>query len=72
LSGKTVRSWKTISKMIVCTLCERSMKKKQLLQRLNRIEGQVGGLRKMIENDCYSGDEVQQASAITPPCGRSR
>jgi CsoR family transcriptional regulator, copper-sensing transcriptional repressor len=43
--------------------------KKQLLQRLNRIEGQVGGLRKMIENDCYSGDEVQQASAITPPCG---
>ena len=39
--------------------------KKQLLQRLNRIEGQVGGLRKMIENDRYSGDEIQQASAIT-------
>jgi DNA-binding FrmR family transcriptional regulator len=39
--------------------------KKQLLQRLNRIEGQVGGLRNMIENDRYSGDEVQQASAIT-------
>jgi DNA-binding FrmR family transcriptional regulator len=39
--------------------------KKQLLQRLNRIEGQVRGLRNMIENDRYSGDEVQQASAIT-------
>ena len=39
--------------------------KKQLLQRLNRIEGQVGGLRDMIENDRYSGDEIQQASAIT-------
>jgi DNA-binding FrmR family transcriptional regulator len=38
---------------------------KQLLQRLNRIEGQVRGLRNMIENDRYSGDEVQQASAIT-------
>jgi DNA-binding FrmR family transcriptional regulator len=34
-------------------------------QRLNRIEGQVGGLRDMIENDRYSGDEIQQASAIT-------
>ena len=39
--------------------------KKQLLQRLNRIEGQVGGLRDMIGNDRYWGDEIQQASAIT-------
>src|SRR6476620_8128059 len=39
--------------------------KKQLLQRLNRIEGQVGGLRNMIENDRNSGEEIQQASAIT-------
>jgi hypothetical protein len=39
--------------------------KKQLLQRLNRIEGQVRGLRNMVENDRYAGDEVQQASAIT-------
>src|SRR3954452_9823191 len=43
----------------------RTLEEKQpLFQRLNRIEGQVGGLRKMIENDRYSGDEIQQASAI--------
>lgn len=39
--------------------------KEPLLQRLNRVEGQVRGLRQMIENDRYCGDEVQQASAIT-------
>lgn len=39
--------------------------KEPLLQRLNRVEGQVRGLRQMIGNDRYCGDEVQQASAIT-------
>jgi CsoR family transcriptional regulator, copper-sensing transcriptional repressor len=39
--------------------------KEPLLQRLNRVEGQVRGLRQMIENNRYCGDEVQQASAIT-------
>jgi CsoR family transcriptional regulator, copper-sensing transcriptional repressor len=38
--------------------------KQPLLRRLNRLAGQVGGFRKMIENDRYSGDEMQQASAI--------
>jgi CsoR family transcriptional regulator, copper-sensing transcriptional repressor len=42
-----------------------SEEKEPLLQRLNRVEGQVRGLRQMIENDRYCGDEVQQASAIT-------
>ena len=42
-----------------------SDEKEPLLQRLNRVEGQVRGLRQMIENDRYCGDEVQQASAIT-------
>jgi DNA-binding FrmR family transcriptional regulator len=42
-----------------------SAEKEPLLQRLNRVEGQVRGLRQMIENDRYCGDEVQQASAIT-------
>jgi DNA-binding FrmR family transcriptional regulator len=45
--------------------------KKQLLRRLNRIDGQVGGLRDMIENDRYSGDEIQQPSAITAPLRNS-
>jgi DNA-binding FrmR family transcriptional regulator len=38
--------------------------KERLIQRLNRIEGQVRGLHRMIENDRYCGDVVQQASAI--------
>jgi DNA-binding FrmR family transcriptional regulator len=42
-----------------------SEEKEPLLQRLNRVEGQGRGLRQMIENDRYCGDEVQQASAIT-------
>ena len=39
--------------------------KEPLLQRLSRIEGQVRGLRQMIEADRYCLDEVQQANAIT-------
>jgi CsoR family transcriptional regulator, copper-sensing transcriptional repressor len=39
--------------------------KKPLLQRLNRVEGQVRGLRQMIEEDRYCLDEVQQANAIS-------
>ena len=35
-----------------------------MLQRLARIEGQVRGLRQMIEADRYCGDELQQGSAI--------
>ncbi len=39
--------------------------KEPLLQRLGRIEGQVRGVRQMVENDRYCLDEVQQANAIT-------
>ena len=39
--------------------------KKPILLRLNRIEGQVRGLRGMIEEDRYCLDEVQQINAIT-------
>jgi len=39
--------------------------KEPLLQRLGRIEGQVRGVRQMVEDDRYCLDEVQQASAIT-------
>src|SRR3954469_20495794 len=38
--------------------------KEKLVQRLNRIEGQVRGLHRMIENDRYLADAVQQVSAI--------
>ena len=37
---------------------------KDLINRLNRIEGQVRGVKKMIENDAYCTDMVLQVSAI--------
>lgn len=36
-----------------------------ILNRLARIEGQVRGMRQMVEDDRYCGDELQQANAIT-------
>ncbi len=36
-----------------------------LLARLRRIEGQVRGLRQMLEEDRYCRDEMQQVNAIT-------
>lgn len=38
---------------------------KDLLNRLRRIEGQVRGVEKMVENDSYCIDILTQVSAIT-------
>lgn len=37
---------------------------KSLINRLNRIEGQVRGVRNMLENDAYCPDILIQVSAI--------
>lgn len=37
---------------------------KDLINRLNRIEGQVRGIRKMVENDVYCPDILIQVSAV--------
>ena len=37
---------------------------KDLINRLNRIEGQVRGVRKMVENSAYCPDILIQVSAI--------
>lgn len=37
---------------------------KLLMNRLNRIEGQVRGLKKMLENDAYCTDILIQVSAV--------
>ncbi len=37
---------------------------KALINRLNRIEGQVRGIRNMLENDAYCTDILVQVSAI--------
>ena len=36
---------------------------KALINRLNRIEGQIRGIRKMVESDCYCTDILTQVSA---------
>jgi DNA-binding FrmR family transcriptional regulator len=41
-----------------------SASKEQLLKRLNRIEGQVRGVRGMVEDDRYCIDVVTQISAV--------
>ena len=38
--------------------------KKKLLNRLSRLEGQVRGVKKMIENDAYCNDVLTQSAAI--------
>lgn len=48
-----------------CKKKEREEKEiKSLVTRLNRIEGQVKGIRKMIENDAYCTDVLVQVSAV--------
>ena len=38
---------------------------KLMINRLNRIEGQVRGIRRMVENNAYCPDILIQVSAIT-------
>lgn len=39
--------------------------RKKLVQRLNRIEGQIRGIRGMIENDAYCNDILVQSAAAS-------
>ena len=39
--------------------------KKELMNRLKRIEGQVRGLEGMLENDAYCTDIIMQVTAVT-------
>lgn len=38
--------------------------KRQLIHRLNRISGQISGIKKMIDDDRYCGDILTQLSAV--------
>ena len=47
-----------------CKIKERSEKEyKDLINRLSRIEGQIRGIKKMVENDAYCIDILTQVSA---------
>ena len=53
-----------------CPMCSQRKKErspeeyKKLINRLSRIEGQVRGIRKMVETDCYCTDILVQVSAV--------
>ena len=55
--------------MDCCCVCEKKKtlrneeEKKRLISRLNRIEGQIRGIRKMVEEDSYCMDVLVQTSA---------
>lgn len=47
-------------------ITERSQEeRKKLIHRLNRIEGQIRGIRGMVERDAYCADILVQSSAVT-------
>ncbi len=54
-----------------CEYCSNKSKKrekteyKDLIKRLNRIEGQVRGVKRMVEEDAYCTDILTQVSAVT-------
>ena len=53
-----------------CPACEKRTvrseeEKKKLINRLSRIEGQIRGLKSMIENDRYCNDVLNQSSAVS-------
>ena len=55
---------------MACEKCERKKKRSQkeykdLMNRLNRIEGQILGIKGMVENDAYCPDILIQVSAAT-------
>ena len=52
-----------------CTCCEKITVRseedhKKLIHRLNRIEGQIRGIRNMLENDAYCTDILMQSAAV--------
>ena len=57
----------------VCSCCNAGQKtterseeeRKKLIARLNRIEGQIRGIKNMVETDAYCNDILTQAAAAT-------
>ena len=54
--------------------CERTKmrseeEKKALINRLSRIEGQIRGIRAMVEKDAYCADVLTQVSAVSAALG---
>ena len=53
-------------KCCCCKTTDRSEEERhRLINRLSRIEGQIRGIRRMVENDAYCPDILIQASAVS-------
>ncbi len=54
---------------LCCSLHENTFrdneKKHKLINRLNRIEGQIRGIKKMLEDDVYCTDILTQSAAVS-------
>lgn len=55
--------------MADCPCCHKTKERSReeysrLLNRLSRIEGQIRGIRGMVENSCYCPDILRQAAAV--------
>lgn len=49
-----------------CKITKRTdEEKKKLLNRLSRIEGQIRGIKGMVEKDCYCADILTQSAAAS-------
>ena len=53
----------------ICGCCEKTKtrkeeERKKLIHRLNRIEGQIRGIRGMVEKDAYCADILVQSAAV--------
>lgn len=53
-----------------CGCCEKSTarpeeERRKLIHRLNRMEGQIRGIRGMVENDAYCADILVQSAAVS-------
>lgn len=48
----------------IVSIEEHNKNKKELMIRLNKIEGQVRGIKKMIEDDIYCDDVLNQVSSV--------
>ena len=58
-----------MSDKMKCGCCEKmtmrtEAEQKKLIHRLNRIEGQIRGIRKMVENNVYCADILVQSAAV--------
>jgi len=55
---------KAVAVVTVKRSTEQMKSKKALINRLNRIEGQIRGIKRMLEEDAYCTDIITQVAAI--------